>query len=144
MNKSKTIDQLKVGDTESVRMELTKDKVESFARATGDYNPLHMDEDYAHNSQFGSRIVHGVLLTGIISGMLGTRLPGLGTIAREMSAKFRRPAYVGETVKATIELTRKKERLRMAIFKYRVENGEGEMVVKGKAKVIAPGEEKKT
>ncbi|MGM0441270.1 MAG: MaoC family dehydratase [Elusimicrobiota bacterium] len=143
MQKSKTIDQISVGDTESVEVELNEDKVEAFARATGDYNPLHMEDEYAKESQFGSRIVHGVLLTGIISGMLGTRLPGLGTIAREMSAKFSQPAYIGETVTATIELVKKKERLNMCIFKYKVTNEAEKIVVRGKAKVIAPQKSKK-
>ncbi len=138
MDKGKTIYQLKVGDTDSIRVELDTKKVKYFARATGDFNPLHMDDSYAGKTQFGNRIVHGVLLTGIISGMLGTRLPGLGTIARDMSAKFRRPAYVGETVKATIELIQKKERLGLCIFKYKVKNEDDELIVKGKAKVIAP------
>ncbi|MFH1415518.1 MAG: MaoC family dehydratase [Elusimicrobiota bacterium] len=133
---SKTIKELKIGDSESVSITITEEHINAFAKATDDYNPLHMDSAYAAGTPFGARVAHGVLLTGIVSGILGTKLPGLGTVAREMSAKFSNPAYIGDTVTATIELVEIKERINMCTFKYTVVNQDGKLVVKGKAVVL--------
>lgn len=134
--KGKTINELKIGDKESITLTINEENLEAFAKATGDYNPLHMDQAYAEKSQFGKRVVHGVLLTGIISGILGTRLPGLGTVAREMNAKFSRPTFIGDTVTAVIELVEKKDKLNMCIFQYKVTNQHDKTVVRGKAVVL--------
>ncbi|NLB34961.1 MAG: MaoC family dehydratase, partial [Elusimicrobia bacterium] len=95
MFESKTIDEMEIGDKASSVITLKAEHIDSFAQATGDFNPIHIDEDYASKSIFEKRVVHGVLMTGIISGILGTKLPGLGTIAREMDAKFSRPVFIG-------------------------------------------------
>ncbi|MBN2407075.1 MAG: MaoC family dehydratase [Elusimicrobia bacterium] len=136
MHQSKSFNELAVGDREAITVEITEEMVNAFAMATGDYNPLHVDAEYAAKSRFGRKIVHGVLLPGIISGILGTRLPGLGTVAREMDAKFSRPVFVGETVTAEVELIEKKEKLNMCIFRYGITNKDGKTVVKGKAVVL--------
>jgi 3-hydroxybutyryl-CoA dehydratase len=125
-----------VGDKETVTLTLTEEHVEAFAKATGDFNPLHMDQEYAEQTPFGKRIAHGVLLNGIISGILGTKMPGLGTVAREMNAKFSRPAFIGDTITAVVELVEKKERVNMCNFKYFVNNNEGKTIVKGNAIVL--------
>ncbi len=135
-HKSLSFEELKVGDSETVTIKLTPEHINSFASATGDFNPIHLDSSYASNTPFGRRIAHGVLLTGIVSGILGTRLPGLGTVARQMSAKFSRPAYVGETVKASVRLEKKQEKLNFCQFSYKVVNSAGKPVVRGKALVI--------
>lgn len=141
MFQSKTINELKIGDKESVTLTLTEENIDAFAKATGDYNPIHMDVEYANKSVFGRRVSHGVLLTGIVSGILGTKLPGLGTIAREMNAKFSGPAYIGDTLTATVELVEKKEKINMCIFSYRIVNQDNRQVVKGKAVVLPKKEE---
>ncbi len=136
MHESKTMNEMKVGDFKEEKIALNEEHVESFARATRDFNPIHVDDDYAKESQFGKRVVHGVLLTGIVSGMLGTQLPGLGTVAREMTAKFSRPVFIGETVTARIELVEKKEKYNICVFNYRIVNQEGKRAVKGRAVVL--------
>ena len=136
MFKSRDISEINVGDSESVTLTIGEEQVNAFAEATGDRNPIHLDEEYAAGSHFGRKVVHGVLLTGIVSGILGTRLPGLGTVAREMDAKFSRPAYVGDTVTATVELIQKKEKFNMCVFSYTVLNQDGKMLVKGRAVVL--------
>ena len=136
MHQSKSFEELRVGDSESLSLTISEKHVEAFAEATGDRNPIHMDKDYADSSQFGRRIAHGVLLTGIVSGILGTKLPGLGTVARQMDAKFSRPAYIGDTVTATVTLKRKREKLKMCEFNYKVTNQKEKTIVRGKAVVI--------
>jgi 3-hydroxybutyryl-CoA dehydratase len=136
MHQSKTINELELGDRESMTLTIGAENIEAFAKSTGDFNPLHMDQEYAESTQFGKRIAHGILLTGIVSGLLGTKLPGLGTVAREMTSKFSKPVFIGDTVTATIELVEKNEKLNMCTFKYSVVNQEGKTAVKGKAVVL--------
>ncbi len=133
---SKSFDELAIGDRESMVVTINDEHIEAFAKATGDYNPLHMDQEYAEKSQFGKRVAHGVLLTGIVSGLLGTKFPGLGTVAREMNAKFSGPIFIGDTVTATAEVVEKNEKIKMCTLKYKVINQAGKTVVKGKAVVL--------
>jgi acyl dehydratase len=136
MNNSKTLDELNIGDSESITVTLTEEHVESFAKATGDYNPLHMDSSYAEKTLFGKRVVHGVLLTGIVSGLLGTKFPGLGTVARELTSKFSKPVFIGDTVTATAHVVEKNDKLNMCTLKYEVKTPQGKTAVKGKAVVL--------
>lgn len=136
MFESKTIDEMEIGDKASSVITLKAEHIDSFAQATGDFNPIHIDEDYASKSIFEKRVVHGVLMTGIISGILGTKLPGLGTIAREMDAKFSRPVFIGDTVTAEVELVQKKEKYNICVFNYKVTNQDSKLVVRGRAVVL--------
>lgn len=136
MFKSKTIKEMQLGDRESISFTVTEENVSAFAKATGDYNPLHMEEEYACKTQFGRRIAHGVLMTGIVSGLLGTKFPGLGTVAREMTSKFSRPVYIGDTVEVTAELVDMNEKINTCTFKYYIKDKEGKVAVKGTAVVF--------
>ena len=136
MKDSWTMDELNIGDTQSVTITLDEENVEAFAKATGDYNPLHMDDEYAAATPFGKRVVHGVLLTGVVSGLLGAKFPGLGTVARELTSKFSKPVFLGDTVTATAEVVEKNDKLNMCTLKYTVKNQEGIIAVKGKAVVL--------
>ncbi len=140
MHKSKTFEELTIGDIETHTVTIQDKHIKAFAEATGDFNPIHMDEEYASSSQFGRRIAHGVLLTGIVSGVLGTKFPGLGTVARQMDAKFSRPAFIGDTVTAEIKLQKKQEKIKMCEFSYKVSNQDGKVIVRGKAVVIPRSE----
>lgn len=136
MHKSLTLTELAVGDSETLTVTLDDERVQAFAMATGDTNPIHLDETYAAESPFGRRVVHGVLLTGVVSGLLGTQFPGLGTVAREMNAKFSGPIYVGETITVTAEVAAIREKLNMVTLKYTVQNEAGKTAVKGTAVVL--------
>lgn len=131
-----TLSQLKIGDKKEMTFEIKDENVRSFAEATGDFNPIHVNDEYAAETPFGKRVAHGVLLTGIVSGLLGTRFPGLGTVAREMNAKFSGPVFIGDTVTVTAEVTEIKERMNMCSINYSVKNPEGKTVVKGTAVVL--------
>ncbi|MGM0568556.1 MAG: MaoC family dehydratase [Elusimicrobiota bacterium] len=141
MLKSKSFNELKIGETESLTLTLSESRVNAFAEATGDHNPIHMDEDYAASTPFKKRVAHGVMLTGIVSGILGTGLPGLGTVARQMNAKFKNPAFIEDTVTASVTLKKKNERSQICEFSYKVTNQEGKILVRGSASVIPKREE---
>ncbi|ODN30747.1 MaoC family dehydratase [Fervidobacterium thailandense] len=130
------IDEIYVGQEYEVKRIVTDDMVKLFAEATGDKNPVHLDEEYAKKTIFGGRIAHGILSLGIISAVLGTEFPGAGTIYLMQNAKFKRPVYVGEevTVKLVVkEIDKEKRRVLLDTFVIK-QNGdyaiEGEALVK--------------
>jgi 3-hydroxybutyryl-CoA dehydratase len=130
------IDDIYIGQVYEVKRIVTDEMVKLFAEATGDKNPVHLDEEYAKNTIFGGRIAHGILSLGIISSVLGMEFPGAGTIYLMQNAKFRRPVYIGEevTVKLIVkEVDREKRRVLLETYVVK-ENGEnaieGEALVK--------------
>lgn len=95
------IDDLFVGQSASLEREVTKDVIEAFAKITGDTNPVHLDQEYAAGTMFKGVIAHGMLPASYISAVLGTQLPGPGTIYGRQSLKFCAPVYPGDKVVAT-------------------------------------------
>lgn len=130
-----------IGDSASRTRTITHDDIALFAQVSGDDNPVHLDEDYAAETQFGKRIAHGMLTVGMISAILGNDLPGHGTIYLGQDVKFKAPVYIGDTVTATVECIKYREDRRIATFSTTITNQDGIVVVKGEAVVIAPEDE---
>ncbi|KAL9644627.1 hypothetical protein ABK040_015366 [Willaertia magna] len=138
---------LKVGMYAEISKRFTKEHVKRFAELSEDYNPLHLDDEFASKTRFKKPIVHGQLLTSLISGLLGAHLPGDGTIYMEQSYKYKLPLFVGERVKARVEiesidLQRKIVNLITNCYKGDKEIGEGPetLIMEGKAKVMVPAQ----
>jgi 3-hydroxybutyryl-CoA dehydratase len=129
---------LKVGDTASRTKTITDEDVQNFAKASGDTNPVHLDEVYAAGTRFGRRIAHGMLTGSLISAILGNNLPGEGTIYLGQDFKFKAPVYIGDTITATVELVKFREDKRIATFHTTCTNQDGVLVIDGEAVVIAP------
>lgn len=129
---------LKVGDHASRTKLITDEAVQDFARATGDTNPVHLDEAYAATSRFGRRIAHGMLTGSLISAILGNDLPGPGTVYLGQDFKFKAPVFIGDTVTASVELVKYREDKRIATFRTTCINQDGALVLEGEAVVIAP------
>ena len=103
---------LELGMEASHEKTVSEDDIASFAEVSGDYNPVHMDEDYAAGTFFKSRIAHGMLTASFISTVLGTRLPGPGCIYLSQNLRFLAPVRIGDTVKAlarvaSLDMTRR-------------------------------------
>jgi len=131
-------EQLEVGKIYEFRITITEEMVEYFARAIGDYNPIHMDEDYAKGTIFKTRVVHGMLHAGIISGVVGTRFPGAGTIYLAQTLKFLKPVFIGDEITyrlKVLEYLQEKNRLRLETVCI---NRRGETALTGEALVIPP------
>ena len=94
----KTYDEIQIGEKASFTKTISETDVYLFAGISGDFNPLHVDEEYAKKTQFKKRIAHGGLAASLLAGVLGMKLPGLGTLALEVIQKFRNPVYFGDTV----------------------------------------------
>lgn len=135
---SYTMQELKVGQSDSFSKTITETDVYLFAGITGDLNPAHVDEEYAQNTRFGKRIAHGMLSAGLISNVLGTKLPGPGTIYLSQQVDFKAPIYFGDTVTAVVEVEELIPEKNRAILHTYCRNQEGVVVVEGKATVMPP------
>ncbi len=96
------LEDLEVGMTASLRKTISDEDVQQFAAVTGDNNPIHVDEAFAKKSSFGKRIVHGMFNAGLISAVLGTKLPGPGATFVGQTLKFRNPVFIGDTVETVV------------------------------------------
>ncbi len=112
-----TIEDLSEGMVAHFSKTITEADVVMFAGITGDTNPVHLDKDYAATTPFGERIAHGMLTAGLISAVIGTKLPGPGAVYMGQTLKFRAPVRISDTVIATVEVSaidREKRRVTLA------------------------------
>ncbi len=134
-----TFDEIQVGDAASLEQALTMADIKLFAIMSGDVNPAHVDEDYARSSRFHEVIAHGMWGGSLISTVLGTQLPGPGTIYLTQTLKFLRPVGLGDVLVVTVSAREKKANQRI-VFECTCLNQNGEEVIIGDAEVIAPSE----
>ncbi len=127
---------LVVGSTASLSKTITERDVRAFADLSGDHNPLHLDEDYARQTRFGTRIVHGAFNAALISAVLGNVLPGAGTVYLSQTLKFSKPVYFDDTITATVEIIAMRADKGIITLKTNVTNQRGEMVADGEAVVL--------
>jgi 3-hydroxybutyryl-CoA dehydratase len=133
------IDEIQVGQSAEMAKTVTETDIALFAGVTGDFNPVHIDAVEAGKSRFGERIAHGMLSAGFISAVLGTRLPGTGSIYLSQSLRFTKPVRIGDTVTTRVEVLEviaTKRRVRLATT---CRNQNGETVVEGEAVVMVDG-----
>lgn len=129
----------KVGMKASFSKTISESDVYLFAGITGDFNPAHVNAVAAENTIFGERIVHGILVTGLISTAIGMKLPGEGTIYMEQDSKFLRPVKIGDTLTANVEIIEIiNEEKRILKLDTNVQNQRNEKVIEGYAIVKAP------
>lgn len=129
---------LQVGQTASLAKTITEADILMFSAVSMDTNPVHLDEEAAKATQFGGRIAHGMLSAGLISAVMGTRLPGPGTIYLGQTLKFRAPVRIGDTVTATAEVTALDPARRRATLKTTCTVA-GKVVIEGEATALVPG-----
>jgi len=138
MTRGKFIDEIKIGDSAQISNTITEKTIKDFAEATGDFNPVHLDQTYAEKTYFKGRIAHGVLSVGYISSVLGNLLPGPGGILLSQDVKFLAPVRIGDVITArvvVIEMIPEKNRIRL---KTTCTNQKGEVVVDGTAWSLCP------
>ena len=127
---------IQIGDTDSFTKTITEYDIVQFARLTGDFNPVHLDHEYAKQTPFKERIAHGILSGSIISTVLGMRLPGPNTIYLSQNFKFLLPVKIGDTIKAHVEVVEKRDEKKIIKLKTKVINQRQEVVVDGEAVVM--------
>lgn len=129
------LDELKPGMSESLTHVVSERMIAAFGEATGDMNPVHFDEAYAKGTVFNGRIAHGLLAAGFMSAVMGTKIPGTGTIVQSLSTRFRAAVRIGDTVVTTC--TVRKIVKQSVIFDCVCKVGDT-VVVQGEAIVLAP------
>ena len=137
---STAIQSLAIGQSVEVPTVVTAHMVELFAEATGDRNPVHLDEEFAAKSRFGGRIAHGMLTAGFVSAAIASKLPGPGSIYMGQTLRFSRPVMLGDTVTVklqVIEIITEKKRVRLSTV---CTNQKGETIMEGEATVMVPDE----
>ena len=130
------VDDFQPGQHVTFTKTFTEDDLRRFIEITGDTNPVHLDEEYARTTRFGRRVAHGMLTAGFISTVLGTKLPGPGTIYLSQSLRFLAPVYPGDTITATARIERYDEQRGRMTLSTVCSNGAGEQVLTGEAEVL--------
>jgi 3-hydroxybutyryl-CoA dehydratase len=138
MRVGKSIDQLKVGDAAEFAKTVTETDIYLYAGITGDFNPAHVNEEYAKNTFFKTRIAHGMLTAGFISAIIANQLPGPGTIYLKQDLSFLAPVRIGDTITGRVEILElmpEKNRVRL---KTTCSNQYGVIVLTGEGLVSPP------
>lgn len=127
---------IKVGDIASITKKFTKNDVISFSNISLDKNPVHLDEDYAAETIFKRPIVHGLLPASLISAVIGTKLPGIGSIYLSQELKFELPVYINDTITASVEVLSIRTDKPIFTLHTICKNQKGNTVTSGNAVVI--------
>jgi len=135
---NRTFDELKVGDSAELARTLRKQDIELFAAMSGDINPAHMDEDFAKSDIFHKVIAHGMWGGALISAVLGTELPGPGTIYLDQSLHFRHPVGLGESVVVRVTVRAKDAATKQIVLDCVCLDHAGKVLIDGEARVLAP------
>lgn len=135
---NRTFDEIVIGESASLTRTLSKDDIALFAAMSGDVNPAHLDEGYAGTGPSHGIIAHGMWSGALISAVLGTRLPGAGTVYVGQDLRFRKPVGLGDTVTVTVTAAEKRPEEHVVLLDCRCVNQKGDEVTTGTARVIAP------
>lgn len=127
---------IKIGDVASFSKTVSEHDVYTFAGLTGDFNPVHVNSEFAKHTMFKERIAHGMLSAGFISAVLGTALPGINTIYVAQELAFKAPVRIGDTITATVEVVEIIESKNRIILKTIATRQDGVIVIDGRATVM--------
>ena len=133
----KTYDQICLGDTAEFSKTFSEADIYLYAGISGDFNPAHVNEAYARNTYFKTRIAHGMLPAGLISAVIGTQLPGAGSIYMQQTLSFLAPVHMGDTITARVEVVEKIDKKKVRL-KTICTNQNEVIVLEGEAVVSPP------
>ena len=129
-------EEIKIGDSKKFTEKIDKFRLDNFAKLSGDYNPLHMDDNYAINAKFKKQVCHGMLLASFFSKLVGMYLPGKNALYFSQTLNFQAPCYVDDTITVQGEVIDKSDSTRIITLKTLIYNQIGICLVDGIAKVI--------
>lgn len=124
-----------VGQTASREARITEQMVKSYAEITGDYNPLHFDQEFTSRTRFKRLMAQGGLTTGLLHALVAMDMPGLGTVFVSQNWSFTRPVYIGDTIRAEATVRSTREDRPMADIEFVITNQDGDEVLRGDATV---------
>jgi 3-hydroxybutyryl-CoA dehydratase len=128
------IEEIKIGDSAEVLKIISYDMVRAFAKISGDFNPIHLNENYASKSRYKKRIIHGLIATSLFSGLFGTKLPGEGCVYMSQNIVFKRPIYIGDSVTARVEVVAIDKKKKILLFSTRC-LVKGKTMIDGESKI---------
>ena len=138
--RNRTFDEIAVGESAAIERTLTATDIQLFAAMSGDINPTHIDAEFAASTQYQGVIAHGMWGAALISAVLGTRLPGPGTLYLGQTLTFQAPVRVGDTLKITVRVASRDESTHRLVLDCSCVNQDGKTVIAGEATVLAPTE----
>lgn len=128
--------ELKIGDSFSTTKQITDQVVRAFAELSGDYNPIHLDEEFAKTTRFGKRIAHGMISGALISAVLGYELKDRKIVYLSQTMRFTAPVFIDDTITATATVTNIREDKPIVMIETVCTNQAGETVVRGEGKIM--------
>ena len=131
-----TFDEIEIGLTKQFQITITESMVNNFAKLTGDFSPIHMDEDYASTTTFQKRVVHGMLLASFLSKIDGMYLPGKHALYFSQSLDFRHPCFLGDTITISSVVINKSSSTKILKIESKITNQDGKILLSGIGRVI--------
>ena len=131
-----TFDEIEIGLTKQFQITITESMVDNFAKLTGDFSPIHMDEDYASTTTFQKRVVHGMLLASFLSKIDGMYLPGKHALYFSHSLDFRPPCFLGDTITISSVVIDKSLSTKILKIESKITNQDGKILLSGIGRVI--------
>lgn len=134
---------IKIGDSAEVEHTFTEQDIQTFGDLSGDYNPLHFNDEWAKKTMFGGRIAHGILTAALISNVIGMKLPGTGTIYLSQQMRFQKPVKIDDKITARVEVIEKDDEKERITLRTTCTNQDKSVVLDGEAIVTLMRMEKK-
>lgn len=131
-----TFEEIEIGVKHSFELIISEELERDFAKISGDFNPLHMDEKYAKGTKFEKRVCHGMLLASFFSRLVGMYLPGKNALYFSQNLNFVGPCFIGDKIIVEGEVINKSEAIKMITLKTTIINQDGKSLVEGTAQVL--------
>ena len=131
------IEDIKIGDSAELTKRMSLEMVTTFAGISEDFNPVHLDAEYASKSRYKAQIIHGLMASSLFSGLFGTKLPGEGCVYKSQNIRFKRPIYVGDKVTARVEVVNVDISKKVISFKTRCFVN-GKVMIDGESEIFVP------
>ena len=128
--------EIEIGDSREFKITITNSMIDEFAKLSGDFNPLHVDEKYAQTTKFGKRVVHGMLLASFLSQMVGMYLPGKHALYSSQTLEFHNPCFVGNEITVTSKVIDKSQSTKIIKIESKISNEENKLLLYGVGRIV--------
>ena len=131
-----TFDQIEIGLTKEFHINITQSLVDDFAKISGDFSPIHMDDEFAKSTKFGKKIVHGMLLASLLSRMVGMYLPGKYALYSSQTLEFHNPCFIGDEIFVSSVVNDKSESTKIIKIESKITNKKNDLLLYGEGRII--------
>ena len=131
-----TFEEIQIGLTKEFDVTITQSLVDDFAKISGDFSPIHVNNEYANSTKFGRKIVHGMLLASFLSRMVGMYLPGKYALYSSQKLEFRNPCFIGDEITVSSTVTDKSESTKIIKIESKISNKQKDILLYGEGKII--------